>query len=56
VQGEGEEFGLGVWERVEWGGAGVDQGAEDAGGGGFSAGGRAIEDEDGVGTLWPEGG
>jgi hypothetical protein len=56
VVGQGEQLALGRGEGGEWGGGGVDEEAEDAGGGGFSGAGRALEDEDGVGRSGGEGG
>ena len=52
--GEIEEFAGGRRKLGEGRGGGVDQGAEDAGGDGFAAAGRAAEDEDWVGGIGAE--
>ncbi len=54
--GEGEKIRLGDREGEEGCGAGVDQCSEHAGGGGFSAGWRAFENQDGVRALRAESG
>jgi hypothetical protein len=46
--GEGDEFAGGGRKRGEGRRCGIDHGAEDAGGEGFAAAGRAAEDEDGI--------
>jgi hypothetical protein len=51
-----EELVFGMGEGVERSDGRIDERAENAGEGGFSAGGRAGEDEDGVGTGRAEGG
>ena len=44
------------WGWRRGGGGGIDEGAEDAGGEGFAGAGRALEDEDGMGSVGAEGG
>jgi hypothetical protein len=52
----GDELADGRWRRGERGGCGVDEGAEEAGGGGFAGVRGTLQDEDGIGSLGPEGG
>jgi len=56
VEGQGEELMVGRGERGERAGGGVNERTEEAGGGGLAAGGRSLEDEEGVGAGGAEGG
>src|SRR5579871_2600453 len=53
---EGDEIVFEIWKRADGRGAGIEDCAEHAGGGGFSAEGRAFKNQDGVWALRTEGG
>jgi hypothetical protein len=54
LPGEFVQVALGVGERVEGGGGGIDEGAEEACGGGLAGAGGTAQDEDGVGAAGAE--